>query len=88
MLSLTLASKARRWETTMPVSDHLKRNDMPLLLTIPEAALRLRCGRSMIYKLSAEKRLQLVKVGKLSRITSESTDRLVHILIREKENAD
>jgi hypothetical protein len=42
----------------------------------------------MIYKLSAEKRLQLVKVGKSSRITTESTERLVDILIREKENAE
>lgn len=49
----------------------------PLLLTVEEAALKLRCGRSTIYNLMDAGALPSVKIGNLRRIRPEALENFV-----------
>jgi len=60
----------------------------PLLLTTTEAARLLGLGRSSVYKLAADGRLSLVKIGKSSRVTRDSVESLVAELIAEGRPQD
>jgi excisionase family DNA binding protein len=52
-------------------------NVEPLLLTIEEAAQKLRCGRSTIYNLMEAGALPSIKVGHLRRIRPEALSAFV-----------
>ncbi len=49
----------------------------PLLLTVEEAALKLRCGRSTIYNLMDAGALPSLKIGNLRRIRPEALENFV-----------
>ena len=51
-----------------------------LLNTVEEAAEELRVGRSMIYQLIRQSELQIVKIGRCTRIPRESTTQYVERL--------
>jgi excisionase family DNA binding protein len=51
--------------------------DEPLLLTIPEAARKLGCGRTLLYRLIARGELAEVHLGAAARIPSVALERLV-----------
>jgi excisionase family DNA binding protein len=51
-----------------------------LLNTVQQAAEELGVGRSMVYQLIREKELQVVKIGRCTRIPRESTARYVERL--------
>jgi excisionase family DNA binding protein len=62
------------------MKSHTKLNNIevkPLLLTIEEAALKLRCGRSTIYNLMDVGALPSVKIGNLRRIRPEALENFV-----------
>lgn len=50
-------------------------------LTIEEVCSRLRCGRSKVYSLVHEKRLEMIKFDRASRITERSLRRLEATLL-------
>lgn len=50
---------------------------MDALLTVEEAAKRLRVGRSMAYSLVASGELQSIKIGKLRRVPLVAVERYV-----------
>jgi excisionase family DNA binding protein len=56
-----------------------------LLRKIDEAAQMLNCGRSSIYELIDAGRLELVKLGRSTRITDRSVRRLVDELVEERK---
>jgi excisionase family DNA binding protein len=56
-------------------------DNVVLLRTIPEVQKILRASRSKIYDLGAEGRLELVKLGRSTRITDRSIKKLVSDLI-------
>lgn len=43
-------------------------NDEPMLLTIPEAAQKLRIGRTLVYELISAGDLEVVHIGRASRV--------------------
>jgi excisionase family DNA binding protein len=49
----------------------------PLLLTIPEAARRLSCGRTFIYGLVRQGALPCVHLGRSARISAAALDQYV-----------
>ena len=51
--------------------------DEPLLLTIPEAARKLGCGRTLLYRLIANGELAEVHLGAAARIPSVALQRFV-----------
>lgn len=51
--------------------------DEPLLFTIPEAARKLACGRTMVYRLIASGELAEVHLGAAARIPVAALERLV-----------
>lgn len=50
----------------------LQHNDKPMLLTIPEAAEQLRTGRTLIYELISAGELEVVHIGRASRVPVEA----------------
>lgn len=50
----------------------LQRNDEPMLLTIPEAAETLRIGRTLVYELISAGELEIVHIGRASRVPLEA----------------
>jgi excisionase family DNA binding protein len=48
-----------------------------LLDTIPETAHKLKCGRSKVIELIRAKKLKGVRIGRLWRVVSSSTDQLI-----------
>lgn len=40
----------------------------PLLLTVPEAARALAIGRTMLYELIADQRIEIVHIGRCTRV--------------------
>lgn len=50
----------------------LQLNDEPMLLTIPEAAEQLRIGRTLIYELISAGELEVVHIGRTSRVPLEA----------------
>ena len=52
----------------------------PALLTISEAAARLRIGRSTAYELIACGDLEVVHIGRSARVPVDAVDELVQIL--------
>jgi excisionase family DNA binding protein len=57
----------------------MKTNDhgQQLLLTIPQAAHRLRVGRTTVYKLTSAGDLEVVHIGRCARIPAASVDAFV-----------
>lgn len=51
-----------------------------LLQTIPQAAAQLNVGRSTIYELIRSAQLEIVKIGRRTRIPSDATEKLVQKL--------
>jgi excisionase family DNA binding protein len=49
----------------------------PLLLTIPEAARKLGCGRTLLYRLIASGELAEIHLGAAARIPSAALERFV-----------
>lgn len=58
-----------------------------LLLTVPEAAMRLGLGRSLIYQLVMSGELASVKVGRARRVPVSALEQFVE-RIAERANAD
>jgi excisionase family DNA binding protein len=58
------------------------------LLTIDEAAAKLRVGRGKIYELGREKRLELVKFDRGRRVTARSVKKLIRDLIRNSRDTE
>lgn len=54
---------------------------MPLLHSVSETAQRLSLGRTKVYELISDGRLQLVKVGRKSLITETSIEAFVTSLV-------
>ena len=54
------------------------RDASPLLITIDQAAGRLSVGRTKIYELAAEGKLQLVKIDRATRVVVASIETFVH----------
>lgn len=50
----------------------LQPNDEPMLLTIPEAAQTLRIGRTLVYELISAGELEVVHIGRASRVPLEA----------------
>lgn len=61
-------------------------NDTRLLLTVPEAAERLRLGRSKIYELMQSREIAAVRVGRSVRIPVSALNEFVAKL--EEESRD
>lgn len=47
------------------------------LLTIPEVAFMLGCGRTLVYELIGSRQLPIVKIGRLTRVPVEAVDDFV-----------
>lgn len=50
------------------------------LLTIPETAAALRLSRSSIYQLIRDKHLEIVKIGRSTRVPATVVDEIVELL--------
>ncbi len=48
-----------------------------VLLTIPEVAFMLGCGRTLVYDLISSKQLPIVKIGRLTRVRVDAVDAFV-----------
>jgi excisionase family DNA binding protein len=61
-----------------------------VLLTVEEAARRLRIGRALLYRLISSGELESVKVGRLRRVPAECLPEYVAVLrsARTSEHAD
>lgn len=66
------AGRARRPEKHSSRSD--VQPDQRLLLTVSEAAQRLRIGRSLLYELITDGKIESIHVGRLRRIPPEALD--------------
>lgn len=55
------------------------------LMTVPETASTLRLSRSSVYELIRGKQLEIVKIGRSTRVPAAAVDRLVEAL--SKANA-
>jgi excisionase family DNA binding protein len=55
------------------------------LLTIEEAMRKLKCKRTKIYSLARERRLDLVKFDRKTRITARSVDRLIRDILEARK---
>jgi len=47
------------------------------LVTIAEAMRQLACSKSMIYRLNRRKQLEMVKLGRATRVSQRSIDRFL-----------
>ncbi len=56
-----------------PDRDGLRR----ALLTVPEVALMLGCGRTLVYELIGSRQLPVVKIGRLTRVPVAAVDAFV-----------
>lgn len=54
--------------------------DLPILLTIPEAAVRLRIGRSTVYELISSGSLEVVHIGRSARIPAQAVTDFVQLM--------
>ncbi len=57
------------------------------LLTIEQAMRKLKCKRTKIYSLVREKRLELKKFDRQTRITAQSVDRLIRDILNDTRKA-
>ena len=57
-----------------------------LLLTVDEAARRLRIGRTLVYQLISSGELESVKVGRLRRVPAECLPEYVTTLRRSRSS--
>jgi excisionase family DNA binding protein len=69
-------------ETALP--DHPE--SAGLLLTVEEAARRLRIGRTLVYQLISSGELESVKVGRLRRVPAECLPEYVATLRRTRSS--
>ena len=58
--------------------------DLAVLLTVEEAAERLRIGRTLMYRLVSTGAVETVTVGRLRRVPAECLDEYVAILRRTR----
>lgn len=63
-------------------------NEAPILLTVDEAAERLRIGRSLVYALMKEGELESVRIGRLRRIPVDALPRFLRRLQAIQASAD
>lgn len=63
-------------------------SEAPILLTVDEAAERLRIGRSLVYALMKEGELESVRIGRLRRIPVDALPRFLRRLQAIQANAD
>lgn len=54
--------------------------NVPLLMTIEEAAKRMSISRGMVYKLIRQKKLRAVKIGATTRIRLEDLNQYINNL--------
>jgi excisionase family DNA binding protein len=54
-----------------------RENPPRALLTVPEVALMLGCGRTLVYDLIGSRQLPIVKVGRLTRVPVTAVDDFV-----------
>jgi excisionase family DNA binding protein len=47
------------------------------LLTVPEVAVMLGCGRTLVYELIGSRQLPIVKIGRLTRVPVDAVDEFV-----------
>jgi excisionase family DNA binding protein len=47
------------------------------LLTVPEVAFMLGCGRTLVYELIGSRQLPIVKIGRLTRVPVDAVDDFV-----------
>jgi excisionase family DNA binding protein len=47
------------------------------LLTVPEVAFMLGCGRTLVYELIGSRQLPIVKIGRLTRVPIDAVDEFV-----------
>ena len=67
--------------TTQATHRHTDQADAPcLLITVEEAARRLRIGRTTAYALIAEGRLRTVQIGRCRRVPTDSLTAFVEAL--------
>jgi excisionase family DNA binding protein len=57
----------------------------PLLLTVEQAAAMLAIGRTTAYELIAAGRLEVVRIGRCTRVPADAVARLVADLRRTRE---
>ncbi|MEU8193310.1 helix-turn-helix domain-containing protein [Microbispora amethystogenes] len=67
------------------LDSHEETADTPLLLTVEEAARRLRIGRTRMYDLVRSGAVRAVYVGRLRRVPTECLQEYVTRLITEGE---
>ena len=60
----------------------------PMLLTVPEAALRLGVGRSFLYYLVMSGEIQSIKLGRSRRIPVEALGRFIDVRLAGKGDAE
>lgn len=59
---------------------------MEKLISVKEAAVRLACSEASIWTWLQEKRLQKVKVGRLTRIKEQDVDAVIRLGLQPKAN--
>jgi excisionase family DNA binding protein len=59
----------------------------PLLISIDQAASRLSVGRTKIYELAAEGKLQLVKIDRATRVVVTSIETFVHEAVSDQQRS-
>jgi excisionase family DNA binding protein len=59
----------------------------PLLISIDQAAGRLSVGRTKIYELAAEGKLQLVKIGRATRVVVASIETFVREAVSDQQRS-
>lgn len=57
----------------------------PLLISVDQAAGRLSVGRSKIYELAADGKLQLVKIGRATRVVVASIEAFVREAVSDQQ---
>jgi excisionase family DNA binding protein len=57
----------------------------PLLISVDQAAGRLSVGRSKIYELAADGKLQLVKIGRATRVVVASIEAFVRDAVSDQQ---
>jgi len=57
----------------------------PLLISVDQAAGRLSVGRSKIYELAADGKLQLVKIGRATRVVVTSIEAFVRDAVSDQQ---
>jgi excisionase family DNA binding protein len=49
------------------------------LLTVPEVAFMLGCGRTLVYELIGSQQLPIVKIGRLTRVPADAVEDFVSV---------